>query len=1023
MTRTLTQWLRGKFGASKPRRMTERFRPNLVNMEDRWVPAQLFTVTNEAQLVSAINSSNDDAAGGFTDASTGNLDVIQFSGISTIKLSAALPASTGYLAIDGSTQLSGVTIDGNGFTAFTNDNTLEIDGSVSLIGDLDLGGFAVLNNTGTLSVTGDVSMADQAGVNDNGNASLSVTGNITGGQFGYIQNGVADSDVSSVTVGGSLSLGDFGFVNNTGNSKIGVTRDLSLGNGSFLQNGTAGTVSAGVTVGGNLNLGTGGSVDNYTGSTISVTGNVTLGNNGSLNNGHTDADSATFSVGGNFVIGDSSAGGSDSGTVNNFGSSKFTVNGGFTIFGDGGSQVTNGGSSSNAAAFSVGNFSLGNGGSVTDYGTFAVNKTTAGPASFEVLSGGLLEVTNGASFTVLAKDNLTVDDGGTLKVDTGGTLTVGTGGAVTFAGTVTVDGTVNLPSLVVSGSGNTRINGQVTIASNLDVTNTAIVDVYGQLTVNTLTLEQSGQLVQEPGSQVQILNQNQNQSKQSITFGALTHKTYGDAAFTVSAGASSGLPVTFTIVSGGAYASISGNTVTILGATPAGTVVTVEANQAGNASFKAAKAVDRTFTIGKADQTITVTTLPPSSAVFGTSFLVGATSNSGLPVTVAASGAGSYNAATGQVTMTNGTGKVSVTFTQAGDANHKAATKVVTSVTAQKADQTISFGGLANKMFGDPDFTLAGTSSSGLAVTYTISGNATLSGNTVHITGVGPVTVTAHQKGNTNYNAAGNVAQSFAIADQMVVVNSANPSYTYTDTNGGQITVNFNGVGSATLTLEPSGRAGRMKVISLAVTGTTNASDLTVSVPTGATTSIGSISIAGSGMHNVNLANVTVAGFNSGVAMNNLTVGDVTGTFQATAGGNDVTLGKISAAVTLSGGFHNVTLGNVVGSFTLLNTANNVTFGNVNAGGTVNLGTSTQAGSILGFTGGNIVGSLFVYDTFQNGAVGTISGHVFLQSIGHQFTTTSNVKKGTWTANDLVFANGGDILLGTIGDKSKILSA
>jgi hypothetical protein len=37
---------------------------------------------------------------------------------------------------------------------------------------------------------------------------------------------------------------------------------------------------------------------------------------------------------------------------------------------------------------------------------------------------------------------------------------------------------------------------------------------------------------------------------QTITFGALARKTYGDAPFTVSATASSGLPVSFSIVSG-----------------------------------------------------------------------------------------------------------------------------------------------------------------------------------------------------------------------------------------------------------------------------------------------------------------------------------------------------------------------------------------------------------------------------------------------------------------------------------------
>src|SRR5206468_9950476 len=75
---------------------------------------------------------------------------------------------------------------------------------------------------------------------------------------------------------------------------------------------------------------------------------------------------------------------------------------------------------------------------------------------------------------------------------------------------------------------------------------------------------------------------------QTITFGALADKTVGDAPFAVSATASSGLAVTFSIVSG--PATISGGTVTLTGAT--GTV-TVRASQAGNGSYNAAGPVDQ----------------------------------------------------------------------------------------------------------------------------------------------------------------------------------------------------------------------------------------------------------------------------------------------------------------------------------------------------------------------------------------------------------------------------------------------
>lgn len=88
---------------------------------------------------------------------------------------------------------------------------------------------------------------------------------------------------------------------------------------------------------------------------------------------------------------------------------------------------------------------------------------------------------------------------------------------------------------------------------------------------------------------------------QSIDFGPVADKIYGDDPFAISATASSGLAVSFSIVSG--PATISGNTITITGA---GTVI-VRAWQAGNDEFKPATDVDRSFVVGKAMPTVIVT--------------------------------------------------------------------------------------------------------------------------------------------------------------------------------------------------------------------------------------------------------------------------------------------------------------------------------------------------------------------------------------------------------------------------------
>jgi hypothetical protein len=92
---------------------------------------------------------------------------------------------------------------------------------------------------------------------------------------------------------------------------------------------------------------------------------------------------------------------------------------------------------------------------------------------------------------------------------------------------------------------------------------------------------------------------NVSQGSQTITFSSLPGRTYGDAPFSLDASASSGLPITFSIVSG--PASLSSSNLSI---TAAGTVV-ARASQPGNADYTAATGVDQSFAVAKAPLTIT----------------------------------------------------------------------------------------------------------------------------------------------------------------------------------------------------------------------------------------------------------------------------------------------------------------------------------------------------------------------------------------------------------------------------------
>jgi hypothetical protein len=143
----------------------------------------------------------------------------------------------------------------------------------------------------------------------------------------------------------------------------------------------------------------------------------------------------------------------------------------------------------------------------------------------------------------------------------------------------------------------------------------------------------------------------------------------------------------------------------------------------------------------------------------------------GNPHTCAAGATGVGNAAViGSSTFTynggatpsgGGTYAVSASFIS-GDGNYADASGSG-SLTIGKASQTITFGALAGKTFGDPDFAVSGTASSSLAISFAAGGICSVTGSVVHITGAGLCTITASQAGDTNFNSATSVPRSFLI--------------------------------------------------------------------------------------------------------------------------------------------------------------------------------------------------------------------------------------------------------------------
>jgi sugar lactone lactonase YvrE len=188
--------------------------------------------------------------------------------------------------------------------------------------------------------------------------------------------------------------------------------------------------------------------------------------------------------------------------------------------------------------------------------------------------------------------------------------------------------------------------------------------------------------------------------------------------------------------------------------------------------------------------TFTVRPAPVSVSLVASAY--SATAGTAITFTASVtSGTTSAPSATGSVSFTNGStllatvpvnangqaiystglpaGNNTITATFAGAANYGTASATA-SIAVTPASQTITFTGLPSTVnySSGLSYTLTATASSGLPVSYAVTGPATLSGTTLAITGAGTVTVTASQAGNSNYAAAKPVKLTISVGNAVL---------------------------------------------------------------------------------------------------------------------------------------------------------------------------------------------------------------------------------------------------------------
>ncbi|HEX2782196.1 MAG TPA: hypothetical protein VHN36_01325, partial [Ilumatobacteraceae bacterium] len=254
---------------------------------------------------------------------------------------------------------------------------------------------------------------------------------------------------------------------------------------------------------------------------------------------------------------------------------------------------------------------------------------------------------------------------------------------------------------------------------------------------------------------------------QTVKFTAPGAKKMNQSPVAVSATATSGLAVVFSTTSSGVCATsgTNGSSIILLGP---GTC-SVNADQAGNATWAPAPTVVRSFAVSRVTQTITFPALT-AKTIDASPVTVAATSSSGLAVT--------FTTTTPAVciqTGTNGTsivlidaGTCTVRADQAGNTVYAAAASVSRNFSVSKLANAITFATISKKTLAESPVTAAATSSSGLTVTFTTTTPAVctpggVNGATITLVAAGTCTVRADQPGNGIYKAANSVSRSFTV--------------------------------------------------------------------------------------------------------------------------------------------------------------------------------------------------------------------------------------------------------------------
>jgi RHS repeat-associated core domain len=307
----------------------------------------------------------------------------------------------------------------------------------------------------------------------------------------------------------------------------------------------------------------------------------------------------------------------------------------------------------------------------------------------------------------------------------------------------------------------------------------------------------------------------------ALTFSAATTQVYNTSQVLSATGGSGSGAMSYAIVaqSASGVATLTGAT---LKANTGTGWVDVHATRAGDTNYNARSSSTVRITFAKAEQAV-LSFSPATNQAHGASQTLSASGGSGGgAISYAITGQSSQGVATlsgASLTANAGAGWVEVRATRAGDSNYNAQTSAVVRVNLATAAQVITFGSIADKIYGDAPFELNAAASSGLVVTFSVTGPASVSGKTLTITGAGSVTVTASQAGNSNWGAAANVSRTFIVTPKPATFSFSNVSFIF---DGALKSPTINNPQGATYTILGTASATSAGSYSFVVTATGN---------------------------------------------------------------------------------------------------------------------------------------------------------------------------------------------------------